>query len=145
MLTVNLLIQKELKIGSSTLPLAPGHGTIKGTNATCFSCRMIRLHHRIDRMLGFFSSRPNWDPPTPSAASKCVSPFCSNRQNWDPHPPRDCVSPLSPIVRIGTPRPQASVSPLLQSSELGPPHPLTNTCEVVPPFGSGGGHTRLRE
>jgi hypothetical protein len=30
--------------------------------------------HRFDRVLGFFSSRPNWGPPTPSSAGKCVPP-----------------------------------------------------------------------
>ena len=28
--------------------------------------------HRVDRVLGFFSSRPNWDSPTPSPAGECV-------------------------------------------------------------------------
>jgi hypothetical protein len=28
--------------------------------------------HRVDRVLGFFSSRPNGDPPTPSTAGECV-------------------------------------------------------------------------
>ncbi len=30
--------------------------------------------YRVDRVLGFFSSRPNWDPHTPSPAGECVSP-----------------------------------------------------------------------
>jgi hypothetical protein len=30
--------------------------------------------HRVDRVLGFFSSRPNWDSPTPSPADKCAPP-----------------------------------------------------------------------
>jgi hypothetical protein len=96
LLTVNLLIQKEPKIGS-TLPLAPGHGTIKGKNATCFCCRMIGLHHRIDRVLGFFSSRPKWDPPLPhpqTSVTECLPPF-SNRKNWDPNP--------SPASKFGPP------------------------------------------
>jgi hypothetical protein len=33
--------------------------------------------HRVDRVLGFFSSRPNWDPPTPSPAGECVPLFGS--------------------------------------------------------------------
>jgi hypothetical protein len=33
----------------------------------------------------------------------------------------------------------------LPSSELGPPHPLAPRRVCPPPFGSGGGHTRLRE
>jgi hypothetical protein len=35
--------------------------------------------HRVDSVLGFFSSRPNWDPPpTPSPAGECVPhPFGS--------------------------------------------------------------------
>jgi hypothetical protein len=32
----------------------------------------IRYCHRVDRALGFFSSRPNWDPPTPSPLGECV-------------------------------------------------------------------------
>ncbi len=31
-------------------------------------------HHRVDRVLGFFSSRPNWDSPTPSTPSVCAPP-----------------------------------------------------------------------
>ncbi len=30
--------------------------------------------HRVDRVLGFFSRRPNWDSPTPSPAGENVSP-----------------------------------------------------------------------
>jgi hypothetical protein len=29
-------------------------------------------HHRVYRVQGFFSSRPNWDFPTPSHAGECV-------------------------------------------------------------------------
>ncbi len=29
--------------------------------------------HTVDRVLGFFSSRPNWDSPTP--AGECVPPL----------------------------------------------------------------------
>ncbi len=32
-------------------------------------------NHRVDRVLGFFSSHPNWDSPNPSPADKCVTPF----------------------------------------------------------------------
>jgi hypothetical protein len=32
----------------------------------------VPLYHRVDRMLGFFSSRTNWDSPTPSPADECV-------------------------------------------------------------------------
>ncbi len=28
----------------------------------------------VDRVLGFFSSSPNWDSPTPSPAGECVLP-----------------------------------------------------------------------
>jgi hypothetical protein len=31
--------------------------------------------HRVDRVLSFFSSRPNWDSPTPSHAGECVYSF----------------------------------------------------------------------
>jgi hypothetical protein len=30
--------------------------------------------HRVDRVLSFFSNRPNWDYPTPSHAGKCAPP-----------------------------------------------------------------------
>jgi hypothetical protein len=33
--------------------------------------------HRVDRVLSFFSSRPNWDSPNPSPAGECVPPFGS--------------------------------------------------------------------
>jgi hypothetical protein len=35
---------------------------------------MIVPNHRVDRVLSFLSSRPNWDPPTPSHAGESVSP-----------------------------------------------------------------------
>ncbi len=38
-----------------------------------------------------------------------------------------------------------SVRLLLQSSELAPPSQLHPQASVAPPFGSKGGHTRLRE
>jgi hypothetical protein len=31
--------------------------------------------HRVDSVLGFFSSRPNWSPPTPSPAGECAPPW----------------------------------------------------------------------
>jgi hypothetical protein len=34
----------------------------------------IPLYHRVDRVLGFFSSRPHWNSPTPSPAGECVPP-----------------------------------------------------------------------
>ncbi len=34
-----------------------------------------RQGHRVDRVLSFFSSRRNWDSPTPSPAGECVPPF----------------------------------------------------------------------
>jgi hypothetical protein len=30
------------------------------------------LRHRVDRVLSFFSNRPNWDPPTHSSPGECV-------------------------------------------------------------------------
>jgi hypothetical protein len=30
--------------------------------------------HGVDGVLGFFSSRPKWDSPTPSTAGECVPP-----------------------------------------------------------------------
>ncbi len=33
--------------------------------------------HRVDRILGFFVSRPNWDPPTHSPTGECVPPLGS--------------------------------------------------------------------
>jgi hypothetical protein len=38
-----------------------------------------RQIHRVDRVPGFFSSRPNWDPCTPSPSGECVLPFGSER------------------------------------------------------------------
>jgi hypothetical protein len=35
-------------------------------------------HHRVDRVLGFFYSRPNWDSRTPSPAGECVPPSFSS-------------------------------------------------------------------
>jgi hypothetical protein len=31
-------------------------------------------YHRVDRVLTFFSSRPNWDSPSPSPAGECAPP-----------------------------------------------------------------------
>jgi hypothetical protein len=31
--------------------------------------------HKVDRVLGFFSSRPNWESPTPSPAGECGPPL----------------------------------------------------------------------
>jgi hypothetical protein len=36
--------------------------------------RLISLTHRVDRVLGFFSSRQNWDPPPPHPRAS-VPPF----------------------------------------------------------------------
>jgi hypothetical protein len=33
----------------------------------------LRTGHRVDRVLGFLSSRPNWGSPTPSHSGECVS------------------------------------------------------------------------
>jgi hypothetical protein len=30
----------------------------------------LLVEHKVDRVLGFFSSRPFWDPPTPSPAAE---------------------------------------------------------------------------
>ncbi len=47
------------------------------------SCQLFELlcnveeeyNHRLDRVLGFFTSRPNWDPPpNPSLAGECSPP-----------------------------------------------------------------------
>ncbi len=34
----------------------------------------IHLDHRVGRVLGFFSSRRNWDSPSPSPAGECAPP-----------------------------------------------------------------------
>jgi hypothetical protein len=39
----------------------------------CSMCDSKR--HRVDRVLGFFSSRPNCDSPSPSNAGECVPPL----------------------------------------------------------------------
>ncbi len=36
----------------------------------------VALDHRVDRVLGFFSSHQSWDPPTPSPAGEWVLPLC---------------------------------------------------------------------
>ncbi len=42
-----------------------------------------KLNHRVDRVLGFFLSRPSWDPPsTPSPADECV-PHPLWFRGWD--------------------------------------------------------------
>jgi hypothetical protein len=41
------------------------------------SGKYLRDNHRqnrVDRILGFFSSRPNWDLPTPSTPGECDPP-----------------------------------------------------------------------
>jgi hypothetical protein len=34
----------------------------------------LRVRHRVGRVLSFFSSRRNWDSPTPLAAGECAPP-----------------------------------------------------------------------
>jgi hypothetical protein len=34
----------------------------------------MSIYRRVDRVLGFFSSSPNWDSPTPSPVGECVPP-----------------------------------------------------------------------
>jgi hypothetical protein len=39
--------------------------------------------HRVGRVLSFFSSRWNWDSPTPSPAGECASPrFWGGHTRW---------------------------------------------------------------
>ncbi len=40
-----------------------------------YSSEIYRTNHRVGRVLGFFSSRPNWDSPTPSPTGEGVPPF----------------------------------------------------------------------
>jgi hypothetical protein len=44
----------------------------------------LRTGHRVDRVLSFLSSRPNWDSPTPSSAGECVSspPLVPGERGW---------------------------------------------------------------
>jgi hypothetical protein len=37
------------------------------------------LVHRVDKVLCFFSSRPNWDPPPPNPAGASVFPLAGGR------------------------------------------------------------------
>jgi hypothetical protein len=42
--------------------------------------REMGPQHRVDRVVGFFTRRPNWEPPqtpTPLPAGECVPPFDS--------------------------------------------------------------------
>ncbi len=34
-----------------------------------------RMYHRVDRVLGFFASRPNWDPPYPLTRRRVCTPL----------------------------------------------------------------------
>ncbi len=44
-------------------------------SSECFSAvGFLSLHHRVDRVLDFFSGRPNWDPH-PSPAGECPPPL----------------------------------------------------------------------
>ncbi len=36
---------------------------------------MNKLEHRVDRVLGFFSSRPNWDPQPPHPQASVPPPI----------------------------------------------------------------------
>jgi len=48
----------------------------------CFTCRpsdstvseMVGLNHRVDRVLGFISNRPNWDPHPLTRRQLCPLP-----------------------------------------------------------------------
>jgi hypothetical protein len=40
----------------------------------CYICKTSVIH-RVDRVLGFFSSRPIWDPPPLLSAGECVPPL----------------------------------------------------------------------
>jgi hypothetical protein len=52
---------------------------VEGGGGECVGGDIISVkdgvHHRADRVLSFFSSRPNWDTPIPSPAGECVPPF----------------------------------------------------------------------
>ncbi len=43
------------------------------------------LDHRVDRVLSFFSSRRNWDSPTPSPAGECAPPPLGKRRWGGPN------------------------------------------------------------
>jgi hypothetical protein len=34
-----------------------------------YTVQLLSVDHRVDRVLGFFSGRPNWDPPPPPPTS----------------------------------------------------------------------------
>jgi hypothetical protein len=40
---------------------------------------LVPVLHRLDRVLIFFSSRPNWESPTSSHADECVPPLWFRR------------------------------------------------------------------
>jgi hypothetical protein len=52
-------------------PLSFSEYTVKGT-VVIEEIQQNVSNHRVDRVLGFFSSRPNWDSPTPSHAGESV-------------------------------------------------------------------------
>jgi hypothetical protein len=48
-----------------------------------YGFKMKRQERRVDRVLGFFSSRPNWNPPPPHPqASVSPPPFGSGGGGW---------------------------------------------------------------
>jgi hypothetical protein len=52
----------------------PVHGAVK-VRHNPYSKSGVRNYHRVGRVLGFFSSRRNWDSPTPLAAGGCGPPL----------------------------------------------------------------------
>ncbi len=45
-----------------------------GKDVLLYSKGLYSLHHKADGVLSFFSSRRNWDCPTPSSAGECAPP-----------------------------------------------------------------------
>jgi hypothetical protein len=100
--------------------------------------------HRVYRVPGFLSSRPNWVPPTSSPASECyrVPGFLSSRPNWVPPTP------------LPSKRELQSARLSVQSSEFGPPsltrkrvllpHRWSNRGDTLACGGGDGGGTQFR-
>ncbi len=65
--------RQQIKFRPLTM-LYSRYSSIKGEFNRFLSFWEYVPHHRVDRVLCFFASRPNRDPPTPSTGGECVPP-----------------------------------------------------------------------
>ncbi len=86
-MTVNLIVCEGSTVDASkicthislvvcNLSISPGSppSPARGSSNTTLPIFSLRLEHRVDRVLGFFFSRPNWapGPPTLSHTGECL-------------------------------------------------------------------------